>query len=291
MTEIGYVNGVFGPLGEMTISINDRGFLFGDGVYEVLRGYDGRLWAQERHWRRLARSLHLVHVDGVDLDSLLGIIHEAVRRAATANPLVYIQITRGVAPRQHYWDQSQLDPTIVVTVREAPSPSAAERERGVRCVTHPDLRWRHCDIKSVNLLPNVMAKQFAHQAGAYEAILHDQAGGVTEGSSNTVLCVCADELWCPPQADAVLPSISRDLVLEFAAELGLTIRRSNFDLARLRGADEVLLCGTTTEVLGVVQIDRGDVADGTVGPVTHRLMAAYHKAVQAGRDGLRETAG
>jgi len=291
VTDIGYVNGAFGPLSEMTISINDRGFLFGDGVYEVLRGYDGRLWAQERHWRRLANSLAAIWIDGVDLDALLGIVHEAVRRAGTANPLVYIQITRGVAPRSHDWDRHQLDPTVVVTVREAHAPSAAQRRQGVRCVTHPDLRWKHCDIKSLNLLPNVMAKQHAHDAGAFEAVLHDASGRVTEGSSSTILCARDGALWCPPQSGAVLPSISRDLVLEFAVELGLAVRHEDFNLDHLRGADEVMLCGTTAEVLGVVHLDQTTIADGQVGPLTWQLATAYQRAVAAGRDAPREPAG
>lgn len=291
MKEIGYVNGSFGPLAEMTISINDRGFLFGDGVYEVLRGYDGRLWAQERHWRRLANSLAAIGIEDVDLDALLDIVREAVRRAGTPSPLVYIQITRGIAPRRHDWDRRQLDPTVVVTVREAQAPTAAEYEQGVACVTHPDLRWKRCDIKSLNLLPNILAKQHAHDAGAFEAILVDADGLVTEGSSSTLLCVVDGALRCPPQTGAVLPSISRDLVLEMAGELGLTAVHEAFSLAALRDASEAMLCGTTSEVIGVVRIDGQPVADGRVGPVTRRLAAAYRKAVATGRDGWREPSG
>jgi len=287
VTEVGYVNGTFGPLSEMTISINDRGFLFGDGVYEVLRGYDGRLWATERHWQRLANSLAAIWIEGVDLEALLRIVREAVRRAGTANPLVYIQITRGIAPRNHDWDRQRLDPTVVVTVREAKEPSAEQRRDGVRCVTLPDLRWKHCDIKSLNLLPNVMAKQLAHEAGAYEAVLVDADGLVTEGSSSTLLAVSDGVIHCPPQTGAVLPSISRDLVLEFAAELGIEVRREPFSLEFLRAADEAMLCGTTSEVIGVTLLDDGAIGDGQVGPLTRQLAGAYRKAVVAGRDGLR----
>lgn len=286
MVEIGYVNGQFGPLAEATIPINDRGFLFGDGVYEVLRGYDGRLWAEERHWRRLAWSLAELGLEGVDLDSLRSIMHEAVRRAQTSEPLVYLQITRGIAPRSHGWDDAELHPTIVVTVRQARDPAAASREQGVACLSLPDERWHRCDVKSVNLLANVLAKQRAKRAGATEAILYDGDGQVTEGSSSAVLAVFDGALWCPPQSPALLPSITRDIALELAAELGLDVRREGFSLDALRAADEAMICSTTSEVLGVTRLDDEPLGRGGVGPVTRQLARAYRAAVAAGRDSL-----
>ena len=284
--EIAFLNGQFVPLGEARVSVNDRGFLFGDGIYEVLVGYGGRLWAVDRHWRRLARSLREVGIDGVDLEALRRLMHTAVDRAGYASPLVYLQITRGEAPRRHDWDRHELVPTILITVREA-RLDPARQAAGVSCITHPDLRWSRCDIKTINLLPNVMAKQKAHLAAAHEAILVRDDGTVSEGSSSAIGVVQDGTVRIHPRNQSVLPSITSDLAAELAADLGIPWLEEPVTLTALRAADEVFLCSTTSEVLGVVAVDRKPIADQQVGPVTARLGAAYREAVLAGSDTLR----
>lgn len=286
MKEIAFLNGDFTELAEASISVNDRGYLFGDGVYEVIRGYSGRLWAFERHWRRLARSLAELRIEGVDLEALEKIARECVRRAGTPEPLLYVQITRGIAPRSHQWEPN-LVPSILVTVREARRPSETARREGVACITTLDTRWKRCDIKSLNLLPNVLAKQEAHQAGAFEAIFRDDDGIITEGSSTSVGMVTAGALVLHPSGARVLPSISRDLVCELAHERGIEVRQEAFDYAALLAADEVLLAGTTTEVVGVVKIDGQPIGGGRLGPVAGYLIDAFGEAVRSGADAPR----
>ncbi|NUQ00860.1 MAG: aminotransferase class IV [Armatimonadetes bacterium] len=286
MKEIAYLNGDFTTLDEASISVNDRGYLFGDGVYEVIRGYGGRLWTFERHWQRLARSLAELRIEGVDLDALEKIARECVRRAETAEPLLYVQITRGIAPRSHFWE-TNLVPSILVTVREFRGPSEQARREGVSCITTLDTRWKRCDIKSLNLLPNVMAKQEAHLAGAFEAVFRDENGTITEGSSTSLGIVSGGALLLHPAGSRVLPSISRDLVCELAGDRGLEVRQQAFDLAALLGADEAFLAGTTTEVVAVVKVDGQPICNGRPGATVSYLIEAYADAVRRGADAPR----
>lgn len=286
MSDICCLNGEFVPMAEAKVSVNDRGFVFGDGVYEVVNGHDGRLWTMERHWRRLARSLAELDIRGVDLERLRELSLEAVRRSGYPRPMVYVQVTRGVVPRRHDWDPDGMVATTLITVRPAPVIPPEVMAAGVSCITCEDLRWGRCDIKSINLLGNVMAKQQAHAAGAFEAILV-RDGIVTEGSS-TSLCIVTDGvLRSHPLTRQVLPSITRQFVLELADDLGQPVVEEPFHVDLLRAADEVFLTGTTSEVLGVTRIDGRPVADGAVGPVTRRLRRAYDEAVAAGADAPR----
>ncbi len=286
--EIAFVNGQFMALSEARISINDRGFIFGDGVYEVVRGYHGRLFALERHWRRLRRSLAELSIDGVDLAALHRLVLEAVARAGTETPLVYVQITRGIAPRSHSWRSDQIVPSVIITVRETPPANERQRTDGVACVTTPDIRWGRCDIKSLNLLPNVMAKQLAHQKGAHEAIFVTAAGVVTEGSSSAVGIVQHGRLRFHPLGPAILPGITRELVVEQATARGLEVVEEAFDLPTLLAADEVFLAGTGCEVTGVVSVDGRRLGTGRLGRVTRQLIEAYEGSLARGEDQPRD---
>lgn len=283
MEEVACLNGRFLPLSEACISVNDRGFLFGDSIYEVARAYRGRIWALDRHLERLRRSLTAIAITGVDLDQVRENMVEAYLRAGGDDALIYVQITRGVAPRSHVPHQP-LVPTVLITVRPVEDLAGRSREAGVSVILVPEVRWQRRDIKSTNLLPNILAKQEAHARGAYEAIFVTDDGWVNEGSSANLFIVQAGVVRTPPNGPSLLPGITRDLVVETARREGLPMEELPVSREALLAADEVFLTSTMSEVLGVTTIDGQPVADGQVGPVTRRLQAAYRARVEAGDD-------
>lgn len=282
MPEWSCVNGRFGPIEEATVPINDRGFLFGDSVYEVFHAHDGRLWAAERHYQRLERSLEAIDV-GADLAPIRRWVEQTLRRSELTEALVYLQVTRGVAPRNHVFP-ARVKPTVVVTVRPLVTMSDAKRLRGVKAITVPEFRWRRRDIKSTNLLPNVLAKQQAIEAGAYEALFVEEDGTVNEGSSTNVFVAQSGRLHTPAKGPHILPGITRDLLVETAREIGYTVEERPVKISELFEADEVFLSGTTTEALGVVELDGRQIANGQVGPITRRLFDVYWDRIRQGRD-------
>ena len=219
MPEVIYLNGRIVSPEEAVVSVDDRGFLFGDAVYEVARSYDGRLWAFERHMQRLAGSLAAIDMAYVDVGSIGEAIRQAYAASEIPDALVYLQVTRGVAPRSHSYTRD-LRPTVLITVRDITGGVAEVNLEGMTAVTRPDLRWRRCDVKSTNLLPNIMAKTQAHEEGAYEAILVHPDGYVTEGSSTSVFWVRDGKVCTIPLGPEVLPSISRGIVVEILADEG-----------------------------------------------------------------------
>lgn len=285
MPDIACVNGVFSALEDATVPVNDRGFLFGDGVYEAIRSYEGRLWALDRHIARLERSLAELMIPFRRLPALRTWIEEGMERAGYPDALVYVQITRGAAARQHAFDET-LVPTVVVTVRPVKAILAEERLAGVAAITAPDLRWERRDIKSINLLPNVLARQQAVRAGAFEAILVEPDGRVTEGSSSNVFAVFGDEVHTAPADHHILGGITRDLVIAAAREAAIPVREEPFALDRLREAGEIFLSGTVSEVLAVTVLDGKPVGNGRVGPLTQRLAEGFSDCVRSHRDCL-----
>jgi len=274
MPEIAYVNGRFSPIGEAVVSIEDRGFQYADGVYEVLATYGGQPHGMEAHLLRLERSLGELRIEcDIREYGLEGIIGEAIARGDFKESLIYIQITRGVAPRNHEFPLASagVSPTVVVTVKELARPQASQYETGVKVVSLPDLRWKRCDIKTVALLPNVLAKQQAAEAGAFEALLVDEAGRVTEGSSTSSFRVSDGEIWTTPLGGHILPSITRDSLLRAARDLEIPVREEFSLLEEYLQADEVFLAGTTTESMPVVQVDDTTIGSGAPGPVTGAL--------------------
>lgn len=286
MPEVIYLNGEFVPREEAVISFEDRGFLFGDAVYEVVRSYHGRLWALERHLLRLQRSLSGIDVHGVDVGEIGRAMEEAFRRSEFPNALVYLQITRGVAPRKHVYG-SDLKPTVLVQVRDITPMIPPEVFEGVAAVTLPDMRWRRCDIKSTNLLPNVLAQTEARRRGAYEAILVDAEGYITEAASMSVFCVENGVLLTTPLGVEILPSISRGIVIEIAREEGVPLREEWVTRERFRHAEEVFLASTGHEVCPVIKLDGEPVGEGKPGPITTRLLAGFRARIGAGDDGPR----
>jgi len=284
--EIIYLNGKLVSPADAVISIDDRGFLFGDAVYEVVSSYDGRLWALERHMRRLRRSLAAIDLDKVDVDEVRDAVRETYRASEFPAAIVYIQITRGVQPRSHVYTRD-LQPTVLITARDASPLRAAVDRDGISAVTAPDLRWRRCDVKSTNLLPNVLAKTRAHEHGASEAILVDPDGYITEGSSTSVFWVENNRLFVTPAGPEVLPGVTAEFIIEIARDEGIPLLAERVALDRLRRASEIFLTGTITEVCPVVELDGAPVGSGGPGPVTLRLRQGIQARIAAGDDALR----
>ena len=274
MPDLAFVNGQFLPLADATVSIEDRGFQFGDGIYEVVRTYGGRPFELEAHLARLDRSAQALDLrQPYTVRQWTQYIHEAIQRAAFPEAKLYIQITRGVAPRDHGYDVNLL-PTVVMTVREFHPLNPSVRAAGVEAITTEDIRWGRCDIKSVNLLANVLARQQAKQAQVFETILI-KGGQVTEGAVSNVMVVRDGTLITAPEGPLILSGVTRAVVLQLAQQEGLHVKERYCSQADLYGAAEVLLTGTTVEVLGVVRIDGKLIGAGKPGPVTQRLAARF----------------
>jgi D-alanine transaminase len=281
METLACLNGTITPAEEAKVSIWDRGFLFGDAVYEVYRLYRGRRWLEEAHSARLRRSLDALDFPPVDFDRLDERINQTIQASGIQEGTVYIQITRGVAPRRHTFPEPGTPPTELIVVRPyEDSASARLRQTGVPVISQPDLRWKLCDVKSVNLLANVLACEAAHKAEAFEAILVDASGLVTEATHTSVLWVSNGRVGGTPDGHEILPGTTRQFTLRLARELGIGFDPGRISLEGLSQADEVFLVGTTIEVIPVVMLDGQPIADGRPGPVTCRLRDAFRGAVE-----------
>ncbi len=275
MPEIAYVNGEFLPLDRAMIHVEDRGFQFGDAVYEVVRTYAGKPFATEEHLARLFRSL-----DAIELrhrfapGELKTLIAEAVQRAGFSEAVVYIQITRGHAPR-HRGFPSDAVPTLVMTVRELVPLSRDVRENGLTVITLPDNRWARCDIKSVALLANILAYHAAKDAGAHDAIFVDADGAVTEATAGNVFVLGAGQLRTPPKSPKILAGVTREKILQAAGAIGLGVAEERLAKADLLKAEEVFLTSTTAEVVPVVSVDGKPVGTGRPGPVAQRIYEQF----------------
>ncbi|MGH7256581.1 MAG: aminotransferase class IV, partial [Nitrospirales bacterium] len=239
MPDIGFLNGRFLPLEETRVSVEDRGFLFGDGVYEVIRTYRGRPFREEAHLARLERSASAIQLrPPYSIQEWRGWIEEGIRRSGYPEAKIYIQVTRGAAPRDHAFPEG-VSPTAVMTVRTMPPPAPSLHTDGVSVVTLEDPRWARCDIKSVNLLANVLARQRAREAGAFE-VLFLRGGEVTEGAVSNVMVVQGGTLLTPPEGPRILSGVTRAVVLELARKEGLPVQERAVTVEELRGGDEVL---------------------------------------------------
>ena len=273
---LAYLNGHFLPRSAASIPVDDRGFVFGDGVYEVWRAVGGALFESARHVERLQRGLEELGIARPAVATREG-LHAIAGRLLTDSDLLegdatfYVEITRGVAPRTHAFPKGSVPPTVYATVNRLVTPEDA-RERGADAITVPDVRWLRCDIKSVQLLPNVLAKQAAEERHAIEAIMI-RDGAVTEGSHTNVVGVLDGVLRTHEANHLILPGVTRTVVLDVARSLGMVVRETAFgerDLARL---EELFLVGTTTDVMPIVRLDGNVVGDGKPGPIARRLHA------------------
>jgi len=286
MSRIAYVNGLYVPHSKASVHIEDRGYQFADGVYEVVYQDEGRLIDAALHLARLERSLRELKIPApVGGSALLTILDEVSRRNRLASGLLYVQVTRGVAPRNHAFPPPGTRPSLVVTMRRtAPFPKTLAGWTGSAIVV-PDQRWARCDIKSVSLLPNVLAKQAAREQGATEAIMVDADGMVTEGSSTTVWMV--DEsgvLRTRALSERVLPGCTRAALLEEMAACGLVLEERPFSLAEIRTATEVFVTSATSFVKPILALDGAPVGDGKVGEVATRLFGMLARRIRAGRN-------
>lgn len=270
MPDIACVNGRFGPLAEAVVSVEDRGFQFGDGVYEVIRTYRGRPFAIDEHLSRLERSAQALQLSlGYTKARWIALIEEGLRRSSLPETKIYLQITRGQAPRDHPFP-AELSPTTVLTFRELHPLDLSVRQAGVQAILLEDIRWGRCDIKSVNLLANVLARQRAKEAGVFEAILL-RDGAVTEGSVSNVMVVQNGTILTAPEGPRILSGVTRAKVLELAKKEGIPVVETVVRREDLLGASEVFLTGTTVEVLPVVRVDGQAIGPAVPGPMTQLL--------------------
>jgi D-alanine transaminase len=283
MSRIAYVNGRYLRLAEASVSIEDRAFQFGDGVYEVCQVRGAALIEEGRHLKRLERSLKALRIAApVGEPALRRILREVAARNRVRDGLVYVQISRGVAKRDHGFPLGAVAPSLVVSAKSIdPGLGEANARRGVRIVTLADERWAHPHIKTLQLLPNVLAKQAAREAGAYEAWLVDSHGFVTEGASTNAWIVAEDGALVTRQADqAILRGVTRSTLLDLAARQGFSFQERPFSLEEAYRAREAFFSSATTIAMPVVAIDGRTIGDGRPGPLTLALRRAFEDFAQ-----------
>jgi D-alanine transaminase len=276
MSRIAYVAGQYLAHRQAAVHIEDRGFQFADGIYEVIAVSDGRLVDEAPHLARLHRSLAELRIAAPIGEAALKIvIREIIRRNGVDTGIVYLQITRGAAPREHAFPKAA-KPTLVVTARRSRPPDPRFGEDGIAVITIPDIRWQRCDIKSVALVANVLGKQAARENGAYEAWQVDRAGQVTEGTSTNAWIVTEDDTVVTRAPDtAILNGVTRLAILDIIRREGYRLVERPFTVAEAKAAREAFLTSTTADLLPVVRIDGTPVGEGRPGPLGQKLRAAY----------------
>ncbi|UXR70936.1 MULTISPECIES: D-amino-acid transaminase [unclassified Staphylococcus] len=277
MTKV-LVNDVLVDEQEAKVAFNDRGYNFGDGIYEYVRLYDNKLFTAKEHFERLLRSAQEI---GLDIDYTVESLTELVRKLAEANGVtdggVYMQITRGAAPRDHAFPTPSVEPVFTAFVKEYERPTE-KLQNGVSVVTTEDIRWLRCDIKSLNLLGNVLAKEYATKYNAAEAVLH-RDGTVTEGASSNVFAVKDGVVHTHPANNLILNGITRRVIQWVCEDENITLNEEPFTVEFLKQADEVIFSNTSDEVMPVVKIDGDVVNDGEVGPITRKLQAGFERYI------------
>lgn len=285
MGALGYIDGRIVDLSEKVVAMEDRGYQFGDGVYEYAKVYNGKCFALKPHIDRLFRSLRELRIPAVFTYAELESIHERlIAESGIKSGGIYLQVTRGWAPRAHQFPETVV-PCLTMTIRPS-TMNAAQWETGVGIVLTPDERWLRCDIKSLNLLGNVLGKQKAKEANCYEAVqVRDKY--VTEGTSSNFFIVKDGVLWTYPVNNMILKGVTRTIVVEeIAPAKGLSVLEKMFEPEMIWKAEEAFLSGTTTEIMPVVTVDGKPVADGKVGPVTRQIMTAYRAMIEKECGGL-----
>jgi D-alanine transaminase len=276
MPDLAYVNGEIMPIEKAVVPIEDRGYQFGDGVYEFVASYEGQLFMLEAHLDRLERSMRELAFDPISRSEIKAAIIDLSRRSGYPRAGIYIQISRGVSPRNHAIAPG-MSHQIIMTIRPVKEIPQEVRNNGATAITVKDTRWGRCDIKTVQLLANSLAKQKALDAGCDDAIFVSDQGIVREGTSSNLFIVSGKTLTTHPLADDILPGITRLVVLNLCKTEGLRVEESFFGTEALYGADELFLTGTVTEILPVVTVDGRAIGGGKVGPVTRRLYDLLRK--------------
>lgn len=281
---LAYLNGQFLPRAAAAVPVEDRGFVFGDGVYEVWRVVGGRLFETERHLARLSSGLGELRIaapDLVDPDRLTAIADRLLTDDALLDgeATFYVEITRGVAPRTHQFPSGKIAPTVFAMANRFKPPEELRRS-GATCITMRDIRWLRCDIKTIQLLPNVLGKQAAAEAGALD-VLFVRDGVITETSHANVLAVIDGAIRTHPTNHLILPGVTRAVVLEIARDLRLQVDETPFTPGDLTRASEVFLAGTTTDVMPIVRVDDVVIGDGKPGPIATTLFRELRQRLDA----------
>jgi D-alanine transaminase len=285
--DIVYVNGAFVPRTDARVSVEDRGFVFGDGVYEVLRIINGRPFAARFHNERLRRSLEGIRISLAGKDSPESLT-EIGRNLLEQNGLLqgeatlYMQVTRGATTRAHNFPPPEVPPTVYISVARF-TPYSDFARNGAAAITHPDLRWGRCDLKTLNLLPNVLASQAAKERGTFEAMLI-RDGIVTEGTKTNFFGVLDGTLRTHPCDDHILPGITRSILSELARELNVDLDETPIRAAEIPLLSELFLSGTTTDVMPVVSLDDKPVGNGKPGEITRKLQRVLAESLASGGD-------
>jgi len=278
MGRIAYVNGRYTPHAEAAVHIEDRGYQLADAIYEVWAVFGGKLADAEGHFARLSRSLGELRIaEPMSRAALTVVLREVLRRNRIRDGLIYLQISRGVAPRDHAFPTTSVPPAVVVTAKSVDYAAAeAKAAKGVAVITTPENRWGRCDIKTVGLLPNALAKQAAKERGAAEAWFVDEMGLVTEGASSNAWIIDRDGVLRTRDTNAnILRGVTRLTLLDVIREAGLTVSEKPFTPAEAVEAREAFITGAGSLVLPVVQVDGKPVGEGAPGPVAKRLRALY----------------
>ena len=269
-----YLNGAFLAPEAARVSAFDRGFIFGDGVYEVIPVFGGRLFRLPHHLARLDNSLHEIRLaNPLKAGAWQALFERLVQEQGGGELSIYLQITRGVAPRDHAFPPN-VTPTVFAYAAPLKYPPAEEITRGIAAITAPDIRWSRCDIKAIALLPNALLRQQAIDAGAVETILL-RDGHMTEGAASNIFVIRAGRLVTPPKGPFILPGITRDLVLELAQAHGIPHAEQPVTETELRAADELWMTSSTKEILPITRLDGKPVGNGKPGPLHARLLALY----------------
>ncbi|MEO3431733.1 D-amino-acid transaminase [Inquilinus sp. CAU 1745] len=283
MARYAYVNGRYVPHGEAAVHVEDRGFQFADGVYEVVTVQEGRMVDEKGHLDRLQRSLDELKMDAPMSRRALGLVmRELVRRNGVRNGIIYLQITRGVSPRDFKFP-TDVAPTLVMTTRHVDLDPKAIVEKGVSVITVPEIRWKRRDIKSVSLLPQVLGKQMAAEAGASEAWQVEEDGKVTEGCSSNAWIVTADNVIVTRKAsNSILNGITRQSILKLTGGSDVTLEERTFTVEEAYAAREAFLSSATTYVMPITRIDGRAIGDGKPGPIALKLRKAYQDYAAGG---------
>ena len=279
-----YLNGQYLPRSSATVSVEDRGFIFGDGVYEVWRVVNGRLFETAKHLARLQFGLSELRIALPEQLSLTGVeqIAERLLREsgfATGEATFYVQVTRGAAPRAHQFPPAGTAPTLYATVNRL-NPPEELRARGATAITMPDIRWHRCDIKTIQLLPNVFAKQAAVERGAVDALMI-RDGAVTEGSHANIIGVLGGVVRTHPLNHLILPGITRGIVLDMARAAGVPVTEEPIKESEIPRLEELFLAGTTTDVMPIVRVNDRPVGSGAPGPITTRIVKEFRAYLDA----------
>jgi len=263
------------PAEELEPAYLDRGIYFGDGVYEVVRSYDGKIFALQEHLQRFANSLAAIEITGVDIDRIRARVQSAFDAAGIANAKIYFHITRGSAPRDHVCD-ANLEPNFFLTVTEL-LDNTEEKTNGIAVSTYPDWRWKRCDIKSLNLLANVLACMDAARKGCAEAILVGEAGLITEGSHSAFFAIFDRTLQTAPLTANILPSITRIFAIKAGKNIGLEVVEKSLTHQQASSANELFIAVTTKDIVPVVRFDDKVIGDGKPGKYSKMLIQEFRR--------------